>query len=154
MGSVSIDIHKKEREYKHVNLSDDDTIKYLISYRSKLDKSYGAYSNSEINQAGDNFDFNQEIIVLYASLDKLVERTVLTKKQNKLLHMLYEGHSIPDIAELTETDDDAMYQMLNRLAKRIADTNNDLWHYTMGHKGKLLNKKEGCLDENYNSKND
>lgn len=154
MGSVSIDIKKKEREYQHVNLSDDDTIKYLISYRSKLDKAYGAYSNIEINQAGDNFDFNQEIIVLYASLDQLVEKTVLTKKQRKLLHMLYEGHSIPDIAELTETDDDAMYQMLNRLAKRIADTNNDLWHYMMGHKGKLLNKKEGCLDENKNSKID
>lgn len=148
MGSVSIDIKKKEREYQHVNLSDDDTIKYLISYRSKLDKAYGAYSNIEINQAGDNFDFNQEIIVLYASLDKLVEQTVLTKKQRKLLHMLYEGHTIPDIVELTESDSSATYQMLDRLAGKIADTNNDLWHYMMGHKGKLLNKKEGCLDEN------
>ncbi|UUV46163.1 transcriptional regulator [Bacillus phage vB_BanS-Thrax2] len=138
LGSVAIDTKKKEREFENLTLSDENVVKYLILYRSKVDKSYGANTNIEINQAGDSFDFNQELTVLYASLDNVIEKASLTKKQTKLLEMLFEGHTINDTCELIGGSRVSMYETLDRMVTRIVNANNELWYYTVGHNGRIL----------------
>ncbi|UUV46679.1 transcriptional regulator [Bacillus phage vB_BanS-Thrax4] len=143
MGSVAIDIKKREREFEQLTLSDEHVVKYLILYRSKVDVSYGANTNIEITQAGDTFDFNQEIITLYASLDKTIQRCKFKDKQLKLLELIFEGHTLQDICKLDiGFKSSATYDMFDRLVKRIVDMNNELWYYTTGKNGYLLKKEE------------
>lgn len=136
VGGVKRDIHKKERGFKHFTLSDENVVKYLILYRSKLDVSYAASTNIDIKQAGDIFEFNQELIVLYASLDKTVEQTRLTKKQMKLLKLLYDGHTLDDARKIMKLKRMAStYEMLDRIVERIVQTNNKNWRKTMKNMG-------------------
>ncbi|UUV45909.1 transcriptional regulator [Bacillus phage vB_BanS-Thrax1] len=138
MGSVAIDTKKKEREFEHLTLSDENVVKYLILYRSKVDMSYGANTNIEINSAGDTFDFNQEIIVLYASLDNLVKEAELTEKQNMLLKLLYEGHSVNDACQILNKHRSVVQRNFNRIVAKIVSTNNEIWYYTTGKNGLIL----------------
>ncbi|UGO46298.1 sigma factor [Bacillus phage vB_BanS_Chewbecca] len=138
LGSVAIDIKKGEREFEHLTLSDENVVKYLILYRNKVDKTYGANTNIQMNQAGDTFDFNQELIVLYASLDKTTEEASLTKKQLNLLHLLYEGNSLVDVAEMLGQHRRVVHRMFERIVERVVNTNNELWYYTVGHNGRIL----------------
>lgn len=141
MGAVSVDIHKQEREYKDLTLSDDNVVRYLILYRNKVDISYGANTNININFAGDMFEFNQELICLYASLDETIKEAKLTERQNKLLEILYEGNTRQDASEILGLNRKGIYRMLDRIVDKIVDTNNELWYYTTGHNGYLLNNK-------------
>ena len=138
MGAVSIDIHKNEREYSNASLSERDMVKYLILARGKIDIGYGANTNFDINQAGDIFDMNQEIISLYASLDKLVQNINLTNKQKIILKMFYDGHSVNDIAELTKGNRVSTYRVLDRIVDKIVEENNENWYYVMGMSGKII----------------
>lgn len=138
MGSVAIDTKKKEREFEHLTLSDENVVKYLILYRSKVDTTYGANTNIEINSAGDTFDFNQEIVTLYASLDKAVGEALLTQKQEKLLEILYEGNTVNDASLLLGQSRVAVFKMLERIIKKIVDADNQMWYYTMGKNGLII----------------
>jgi DNA-directed RNA polymerase specialized sigma subunit len=138
LGSVSIDIHKKEREFDNLTLSDKEVVKYLILFRNKVDVGYGANTNINIYQAGDTFDFNQQIIVLYASLDKTIERASLTEKQKKIINYLYEGNTVEDVSRIVGLTRDAVYKMLDRAILKIVSANNDTWYYTAGHNGNII----------------
>lgn len=138
LGSVAIDTKKREREFEHLTLSDESVVKYLILYRDKVDKTYGANTNIDMNQAGDSFDFNQEITVLYASLDKTIKEASLTDKQLKLLHSLYEGNSLVDVSEMLEQHRRVVHRMFERMVEKIVNTNNELWYYTVGHNERIL----------------
>lgn len=138
MGSVAIDTKKKEREFERLTLSDENVVKYLILYRSKVDMSYGANTNIEINSAGDTFDFNQEILALYASLDKTVAETKLTEKQDTLLKLLYEGHTVNDACQILNKHRSVVQRNFDRIVERIVSTNNEMWYYTMGNNGLIL----------------
>lgn len=140
MGSVSIDIHKNEREFEHLTLSDENVVKYLILYRSKVDVSYQASININIDQAGDLFEFNQELIVLYASLDNTIKHTKLTKRQEKLLEILFEGNTTQDAGEILGLKRNSTFEMLDRIVCKIVETNNELWYYTSGNNGYILKK--------------
>lgn len=141
MGAVSVDIHKQERDFKDLTLSDDNVVRYLILYRNKVDVSYGANTNININFAGDMFEFNQELICLYSSLDETIKETRLTERQNKLLEILFEGNTVKDASEILGLKRNSVFEMLDRIVERIVLTNNELWYYTTGHNGYILNKK-------------
>lgn len=141
MGAVSIDLSKKEREFHHLTLSDRDVVKYLIEYRDKVDVSYGANTNINMYQAGDMFEFNQELIALYSSLDQTIDKCKFKEKPKLLLRLLFEGNTITDICKLNGMFEvRATYYMFDRIVNKIVEMNNDLWFYTMGHNDNILNK--------------
>ncbi|HZH60046.1 MULTISPECIES: hypothetical protein [Bacillus] len=127
MGSVAIDIHKKERDFKVLTLSDEMVVKYLILFRSKVDTSRLASVNINIDQAGDIFEFNQELISLYASLDKLIEKISFKEKDKQFLNLLFDGHSVSDIIENFDYPRMTAYRTLDRIIARIVDTNEEDW---------------------------
>lgn len=128
MGTVSIDIHKKERDFRLLTLADENVVKYLVQFRSKVDFSYGANTNINIYQAGDFFDFNTELLVLYASLDDIVKVCNFKDKSNKLLELLYQGNTLQDICAMDiGYARSATYELFDRIVKKIAITNNLMW---------------------------
>jgi hypothetical protein len=141
LGAVSVDVHKQEREYINLTLSDENVVKYLITYRSKVDVSYGANTNININQAGDTFEFNQELIALYASLDMLIESISFKEKDEEFLKLVFEGNSISDIIELYDYPRKTAYRTLDRIVSKIVDENDENWFYVMGKKGCIISKK-------------
>lgn len=136
MGVVTLDLHKKEREWRNLTLSDFDTVKYLLLYRSKVDVSYSASTNINIEQAGDIYDFNQELISLYASLDKLIEECKFKEKQSRLLELIFEGNTIQDICAMDiGYKRSATYDLFGRMVAKIIKLNNENWKESMEIQG-------------------
>lgn len=140
MGAVSIDIYRKEREYEHLTLSDENVVKYLILHRSKVDVLYGANNNININQAGDAFEFNQELIVLYASLDELIKKANLKDKELEFLKWIFEGFTIPDIVEVHKYARRTAYNTLDRIVLKMVECNKQDWFEVMETKGYIEGK--------------
>lgn len=132
MGAVSVDIHRGEREFKNLTLSDENVVKYLIQYRSKVDLLYSANMNINIEQAGDMFEFNQELIALYASLDSIISECRFKEKQLLLLELLFEGNTLSDICRMKKGfKKSATYDLLSRMVAKIVMVNNRKWLETM-----------------------
>lgn len=135
MGAVSVDIHKKEREYKHLTLSDENVVKYLLLYRSGIDVNYGANININISEAGDMFEFNQELISLYASLDALLGKIKLKENESKLLELIFEGNTIADVIKHHDYPKKTAYRIVDRIVDKIVVENNSGWREVMEKKG-------------------
>lgn len=136
MGAVSIDVRRKEREYENLTLSDKNVVKYLILYRSKVDVSYNANTNIDIEKAGDIFDFNQELIALYSSLDITIKLCNFKQKQMKLLELLFEGNKIHDICNMDiGYKKSSTYDLFDRIVDKIVEVNNNLWKESMRVQG-------------------
>jgi hypothetical protein len=136
LGAVSIDVRRKEREYENLTLSDKNVVKYLILYRSKVDVSYNANTNIDIEKAGDIFDFNQELIALYSSLDITIKLCDFKQKQMKLLELLFEGNKIHDICNMDiGYKKSATYDLFDRMVDKIVEVNNKLWKESMKVQG-------------------
>lgn len=136
LGAVSVDVHKREREWKNLTLSDSEVVKYLILYRSKVDVVYSSNININIGEAGDVFDFNQELITLYTSLDKVIEQCNFKEKNAKLLELLFEGNTLQDIVKMNiGYKSSATYDLLDRMVVKIVSINNKNWKETMKKNG-------------------
>lgn len=133
MGAVSIDVYKKEKEYRHLTLSDANVVKYLIENRSQLDVSYGAKANIDIHTAGDTMDFNVELIVLYASLDNVLKRIKLKDKDRVFIGLLFEGHKVGDVISLKEHNYPrrTAYRILDRVIEKVVELNKEDWKKVM-----------------------
>ncbi len=124
LGVVTIDLLKKERDFKHLTLSDRNVVKYLIQFRSKVDILYGAEINIDMYQAGDIFEFNQELICLYSSLDKLLEKCSLNKKEKLFLKLLFDGYTIQDVVKIHNLyPSKSAYRTLNKIIDKIVKQN-------------------------------
>lgn len=132
MGALSVDIHRGEREFRNLTLSDENVVKYLIQYRSKVDLLYSANMNINIEQAGDMFEFNQELVALYASLDSIIIECKFKEKQSMLLELLFEGNTLSDICRMKNGfKRSATYDLFDRMVAKIVKINNSKWLETM-----------------------
>lgn len=135
MGAVSVDIHKRGREYEDLTLSDENVVRYIILFRSKVDVNYGATTNIDINQAGDTFEFNSELIALYVSLDKLIEKIKMKDKDWEFLNHVFNGYTVGDIIEDFDFPRKTAYRTLDRIVSKIVDANDLEWKKMMQRKG-------------------
>lgn len=137
----------KNREIDFINftLSDKNAVKYLILYRSKIDFSYNVNTNLDINEAGEVFEVNQEIIALYASLDETIEKCNFKNKQLKLLNLLFQGNIVQDVCNMNiGYGSSATYDLLNRIIDRIVDKNYELWKNSMKSQGYIKADEGRC----------
>lgn len=131
MGAVSVDLHKKEREFHSLNLSEYNVVMYLIKYRSKVDILFNANINTDFNSSGDIYEFNQELICLYASLDKIIEKLNLDEHNKKFLELIFEGNNVRDITMMNIGYDGNSYRLLDKLCKKIVKQNDEDWTSTL-----------------------
>jgi len=135
LGSVSIDLHKQERDYEHLNLSDENVVRYLLLYRSKIDLTYGISNNLNIYQSGDITGFNQELIALYSSLDNLIKKIKLKDKDRKFLELIFDGYEISDIIECYDYPRMTAYRTMDRIINEIIEMNELDWKEMIYLKG-------------------
>lgn len=127
MGAVAIDVHKQEREFKELTLSDENVVRYLILSRNELDKTYGVENTLDVYTASDTFTFNQELVVLYASLDKVLEKITLKEKDKRFLELIFEGNTIADVTNLYGYGHQTAYNTLNRIVSKVLIENKKDW---------------------------
>ena len=127
MGKVTVDIYSKEYEFKKLNLSDENVVKYLILFRSQVDILSGISTNPDINQAGDLFELNQELISLYASLDNLIDRIDWHEDERKFLDLIFDGYSISRIVEDGFFKKSKSYRMRDNVIRKICEKDYDDW---------------------------
>lgn len=121
-------INNRERIYQQMTLSDINVIKFLILYRSKIDKTYKMKQNYHPDQAGDSYDFNTELLCLYADLEELMKETDLTSEQLDIINYLERGYTYLDIADiLGESSAEGVELRFNTICKAIQKTNYDKW---------------------------
>lgn len=119
-----MDIHKQGRDYENLTLSDENVVKYLILYRNKVDVGYGANTNININSAGDMFEFNQELICLYASLDQTIEQVGFNEKELEFLRLIFEGNTIADVINVHNLyPKKTAYRTLERIINSVVERN-------------------------------
>lgn len=124
LGTVGVDIAKKEREFKPLTLSDENVVKYLILYRDKVDATYNININLNIDQAGDTFEFNKELIALYISLDETIKKCGFKEKELRFLKYLFEGYTVLDVVKEHKLyPKKTAFRTLNRIIKRILEVN-------------------------------
>lgn len=127
-----------ERDYRNFTLSDRNVVKYLILYRNKLDVTYSGNKNIAIENIASAFEFNQELIALYASLDTIIDLCDFEEKQIKLLELLYEGNKIYDICNMNiGYTRSATYELLDRMIDKIVKINDELWLESMRVQGHI-----------------
>ena len=131
LSALSIDMYKKEREYKSLTLSDRIVVKNLILHRSRVDSAYDLSIDTNIYVAGDIFKLNEELTALYISLDVTIKLCNFKAKQTKLLDLIFEGYTVQDICSMNVGfKSSATYDLLDRMVDRIAE-NNNLWKKSM-----------------------
>lgn len=131
MGAVTVDTKKSERPFEQLTLSDINVVKYLILHRSTVDIAYGKTSNVNISQAGDLFEFNQELVCLYISLDDCINKIGLNEKETALLELIFEGNTIADVINVHELyAKKTAYRTLNRIIDNIVEMNYQQWKAT------------------------
>lgn len=135
MGAVSIDVYKKEKEYRHLTLSDRNVVKYLIEFRSQVDVSYGATASADIYLAGDMMDFNVELIALYTSLDDILARMKMEDRDRKFITLLFEGHTVGDIIERKGYPRKTAYRIFERTIDGVVNINKEDWNRCMKFQG-------------------
>ena len=135
MGSVSIDVYKNEKEYRHLTLSDGNVVRYIMEFRSQVDVTYGASTNIDINVAGDMMDFNVELIALYASLDHILARITMKEKDRLFLDLLFQGNKVGDIIKYHNYPRMTAYRILERIVEKVVEINKDDWVRAMRSQG-------------------
>lgn len=92
-----------------------------------------------------DYDFNTELIVTYATLDQLIEKSKITGKQKFVVDKLIEGYTEDDIAkELNQTV--VNINLLFTIAcLNIKESNDDSWLYDniyLNYKKVIFNYKK------------
>lgn len=146
MGIVKVDLHKNERDFENLNLSDTNVVKWLILYRDKVDLYYGdRIPDNFYDHAGNVKELNKELINLYVCLDELIDKCNFSKDQEAMLKLLFMGYTIKDIKNLTKcvTTLDPLYKRFKKICKMIVDENNRQWKIYI-HKNYLDTEFKMC----------
>lgn len=147
---VKVDIHKGERDFKNLSLSDINVVRWLVQYRDKIDFYYGERAETFYDNASNSKELNQELINTYAYLDELIDKCNFKEEQLALLKLLFLGYSFKDIEDTTkETTSRTIKRRFNSICKSIADMNDRVWKIYI-HKQYLdteLRKCSKCNEE-------
>jgi hypothetical protein len=116
LGSLKIDIHKEEYEWRNVNEATLESIKGLLKYRYKFDPLKNI-DEAIIVDDGDleEYRINYEAIHNYIDLDRHIQKAKLGELQKKVLQLYQSGLTEKDIAE----EIDRKQQSVNRIIKTI-----------------------------------
>lgn len=129
MGSVKIDIFKKERMWFDTNLSDKECIKGLLKYRRNFDLLFNRESDN-VDVYTTNVDLNnqkEEVLCLYVWLDDIIEKTKFTQQQERILHMVMYEYSIDEMAKINGCTPQNVNRIINTICKKLSLTVQREW---------------------------
>jgi hypothetical protein len=144
MGVVKIDIHKSERNFKNLSLSDTNVVKWLILYRDKIDLYYGEKTDNFYNHAGNVKELNAELVNLFVCLDDLIDKCKFKEEQLALLKLLFMGYTFKDIEDATQkATSRTIKRRFESICRTITEMNERLWKIQI-HKTYLSTEFRKC----------
>jgi len=122
-----------ESIYSNVNLSDTDVVKFLLLSRYSLDNYYNEQSNDYFDVAGVTGIVDQELMSLFASLDEIIKKLELTKRQIAILKLLECGFTFSDIGKNNSTKmrRESAVKSFNAICAKIVQENDSKWKQTV-----------------------
>lgn len=144
IGKVKVDLHKSERDFEVLNLSDVNVIKWLILYRDKIDLYYGEKTDNFFDHAGNVKELNKELINLYVCLDELIAKCDLKEEQLALLKLLFFGYTFKDIEDVSQiATSRKLKRRFESICKSISEMNDRIWKIYI-HKNYLSTEFKKC----------
>ena len=94
-----------------------------------MDESYYPLLEETSNPFSSNgvFPFSEPVLVTYIDLDRLIEKSKLTKAENKVVQWLMQGYSFDDIAEHCGATSEKIRLLLKNSVDKIVKTCGILW---------------------------
>lgn len=133
-------------EWDKVTLSDASTIKGLLKFRYKYDllmdddNRYGLDSNSDLCGLSD------DVLCLYADLDKLIKKANFNGYQCKVLNLYTCGYIESDIAEELGVEMQSINRMIDNMCEVLCELNYQDWKldYVFWNKVKVNSNYKKC----------
>lgn len=148
MGLVKVDVHKAEREYYTFLLSDPEIIKWMLMYRDVYDVTYSTLEfNTHANDgwnAGDLPKLNQELVCMYADLERLIELCEFNESQKALIELIGQGFTLEEIGDVTQVSKQNIFQNFNTICNQIVERNSKVWKLYV-HRSILGTPSKKCV---------
>ena len=112
--------------YSKLSYSNKAVIKALIKNRSTLDKLYKSnlYDNpSDIFISSSVFDVDQDIICIYADLDRLISKCVFNNKQVEIIDYYQRGYTTSDICDMLGFKASLLNKMMEFISLKVVEKN-------------------------------
>lgn len=135
-------LNSKDIEFKSYVLSDIGVIELLIAYRYKYD-TYLFSDRSDGWSSPDALPFNEEMILTYTSLDKLISNCNFSKDQRLSIKMIEQGYSYEEIANELKTSISSIKGRMRTIYKRIVTENEWCWRKSV-YENRLDLKNKSC----------
>jgi DNA-binding CsgD family transcriptional regulator len=103
---------------------------------------YDAMIHNEVDTGG----INEELVCLYADLDRMIERCNFTKRQKEILDLYMMGYNEQDISEELNLRPDVVEGIIRSICRKIKRENDLAWKYDFVYwsKVKTTDKWKQC----------
>ena len=74
---------------------------------------------------------SEPITVTYLDLDRLIDTCGLTESERKIVELLMQGYTKPDIREMTKAEASMISKLYNSAIEKIVEQNECEWHHSI-----------------------
>jgi len=118
----------------------------LLKFRWKFDLLHNRKSEHILSSDFDLAKYNEDIICLYADLDKLLKRANLSERQWEIINLYMDGYVEREIAYELNDDVRNIIGTINSVCKKVCELNYESWKYDfiIGIKFKVKTNYKQC----------
>lgn len=117
----------KNTEWDYITFSDIDTVRGLLKFRSRFDLLYERQNNNILSSDFDLASLKEDVICIYADLDRLIEKARLNDVQKEFIELYMKGYTEKDIAEIHNRKEVTVNSTINSACKKIVEANFESW---------------------------
>lgn len=132
----------KDLEYMNYTLGDIKVIELLILYRYKYDD-YKFIEEGETLDTAETIKLNEEVLITYADLDKLIEDCNFSTQERDIIRMTEDGYTSREIGFELNIFPSTIQGRLRTIYKKILEENKRKWR-TAIYKNTLNLKTKTC----------
>ena len=119
--------YNKNTEWDYITFSDIDTVRGLLKFRSRFDLLYERQNNNILSSDFDLVSLKEDVICIYADLDRLIEKARLNDIQKEFIELYMKGYTEKDIAEIHNRKEVTVNSTINSACKKIVEANFESW---------------------------
>ena len=106
--------------WSYTPLSEERVVKECIKHRSEFDRSfYPSRTEVGIEESNGVFPFDEDILLTYIDLDKLIKKTDLKRNERIIIGLIMRGYTTGDIAERFSRTRQSIEYTFNKAVHKI-----------------------------------
>lgn len=114
--------------WEYVSLSDPETVKALLMFRSELDPTYGVENRDLLESGADLANINNNIHLTYIDLQKVMDKVKFTDRQKYYIELMSQGMDEYSIARhLGLRNPELAKDVIDNICNIISDKNKEFW---------------------------